>query len=151
MDTGSIGQKIALRLAVDDFEVHGLERGFLPGSAQQWNGPTDMTDAALRAPALDRSHAAVRNQAYNVVNRDVFRWSWMWLRLAGWFEIEPVPFSCEVVPLERQLEDAAPSWATLAAQHDLVKPDLGRIASPWHTDADLGRPVEVVTDMSKSR
>jgi hypothetical protein len=23
--------------------------------------------------------------------------------------------------------------------------------SPWHTDADLGRPIEVVTDMSKSR
>ena len=25
------------------------------------------------------------------------------------------------------------------------------IASAWHTDADLGRPIEVVTDMSKSR
>lgn len=23
--------------------------------------------------------------------------------------------------------------------------------SPWHTYADLGRPIEVVTDMSKSR
>ena len=28
---------------------------------------------------------------------------------------------------------------------------LARLASPWHTDADLGRPIEVVTDMSKSR
>jgi hypothetical protein len=25
------------------------------------------------------------------------------------------------------------------------------ITSAWHTDADLGRPIEVVTDMSKSR
>jgi hypothetical protein len=25
------------------------------------------------------------------------------------------------------------------------------LASAWHTDADLGRPIEVVTDMSKSR
>ncbi len=25
------------------------------------------------------------------------------------------------------------------------------IISAWHTDADLGRPIEVVTDMSKSR
>ena len=24
-------------------------------------------------------------------------------------------------------------------------------SSSWHTDADLGRPIEVVTDMSKSR
>ncbi len=25
------------------------------------------------------------------------------------------------------------------------------LVSAWHTDADLGRPIEVVTDMSKSR
>jgi hypothetical protein len=28
---------------------------------------------------------------------------------------------------------------------------LNVLASAWHTDADLGRPIEVVTDMSKSR
>jgi len=33
----------------------------------------------------------------------------------------------------------------------LVEADLSRLASPWHTDADLGRPIEVVTDMGKSR
>ena len=32
-----------------------------------------------------------------------------------------------------------------------MEADIGRLASPWHTDADLGRPIEVVTDMSKSR
>jgi hypothetical protein len=32
-----------------------------------------------------------------------------------------------------------------------VEPDLTRLASPWHTDADLGRPIECVTDMTKSR
>jgi hypothetical protein len=33
----------------------------------------------------------------------------------------------------------------------LEEANLTRLASPWHTDADLGRPIEVVTDMSKSR
>jgi len=33
----------------------------------------------------------------------------------------------------------------------LVETDLNRVASPWHTDLDLGRPIEVMTDMSKSR
>jgi len=28
---------------------------------------------------------------------------------------------------------------------------INQLASAWHTDADLGRPIEVVTDMSKSR
>jgi hypothetical protein len=42
-------------------------------------------------------------------------------------------------------------WLSLAAQHDLAEADITRLTSPWHTDADLGRPIEVVTDMSKSR
>jgi len=33
----------------------------------------------------------------------------------------------------------------------LAEADLNVLASAWHTDADLGRPIEVVTDMSKSR
>ena len=40
---------------------------------------------------------------------------------------------------------------TIAEREGLVEPDLKRLSSPWHTDADLGRPIEVVTDMSKSR
>ena len=44
-----------------------------------------------------------------------------------------------------------PSGAQIAEREGLAEPDLGRLASPWHTDADLGRPIEVVTDMSKSR
>jgi hypothetical protein len=42
-------------------------------------------------------------------------------------------------------------WAEIAQRHGLAEVNLNRLASPWHTDADLGRPIEVVTDMSKSR
>lgn len=129
-------------------------RPFLfPGSAAQWNGLTDMTDARLLARHLEwaATSEAARNQAFNVVNGDVFRWSWMWQRLAGWFGLEPAPFPGEGMPLERQLADAAPLWADIARRRGLVEPDLAALVSPWHTDADLGRPIEVVTDMSKSR
>lgn len=44
-----------------------------------------------------------------------------------------------------------PTWRDLATEHDLIEPDLSRVASWWHTDADLGREIEVVTDMNKSR
>jgi hypothetical protein len=47
--------------------------------------------------------------------------------------------------------DAGPLWSDIARKHQLVEPDLNRLASAWHTDADLGRPIEVVTDMSRSR
>jgi len=39
----------------------------------------------------------------------------------------------------------------MAQRDGLVEADIDRVASAWHTDADLGRPVECVTDMSKSR
>jgi hypothetical protein len=42
-------------------------------------------------------------------------------------------------------------WRTIAEREDLAETELDRLASPWHTDADLGRPIEVVTDMAKSR
>lgn len=129
-------------------------RPFLfPGSAAQWSGLTDMTDARLLARHLEwaATTEAARDQAFNVVNGDIFRWNWMWPRLAGWFGLEPAPFPGEGSPLERQLADAGPIWADIARRHGLAEPNLGRLASAWHTDADLGRPIEVVTDMSKSR
>ena len=109
-----------------------------------------MTDAHLlgRHMLWAATTTAAANQAFNVVNGDVFRWSWMWPRLAGWFGIEAAPLPAETVPLERQLANAAPIWADIAARHKLIEPDLDRVASPWHTDADLGRPIEVVTDMT---
>ena len=75
----------------------------------------------------------------------------MWARLAQWFEIEPVDFDGTVRPLGEQMKNDAPAWAELARTHGLAEPALDRLASPWHTDGDLGRPIEVVTDMSRSR
>jgi nucleoside-diphosphate-sugar epimerase len=124
-----------------------------PGSAAQWNGLTDMTDARLLARHLEwaATTPAARDLAFNVVDGDVFRWSWMWGRLAAWFGLEPAPFDGTVRPLETQMAQDAPVWAEIARRHGLVEPDLARLASAWHTDADLGRPIEVVTDMSRSR
>jgi nucleoside-diphosphate-sugar epimerase len=124
-----------------------------PGSSVQWNSLTDTTDARLLAKHLVWAAItpAARNQAFNVVNGDVFRWSWMWKRLAAWFNVEAAELQGEGVPLEKQLADAAPVWKQIAIKYGLAEADLNILASPWHTDGDLGRPVEIVTDMTKSR
>jgi hypothetical protein len=75
----------------------------------------------------------------------------MWNRIAQWFETPAAPYRGEATPLEEQLADAAPIWADVARECSLVEPNLDVLVSTWHTDADLGRPIEVVTDMSKSR
>jgi nucleoside-diphosphate-sugar epimerase len=124
-----------------------------PGSAAQWNSLTDMTDARLLARHLEWAATATiaGNQDFNVVNGDVFRWKWMWSRIAEYFGIEAAPFDGELRQLETRMRDAGQQWSDIAVQFDLKQSDIGKLASWWHTDADLGRPMEVLTDMTKSR
>lgn len=124
-----------------------------PGSEVQWNSLTDMTDADQLARHLRWASTtpAAANQAFNIVNGDVFRWKWMWSRIAEWFGIEAEPFDGQPAPLEQQMAGDAAIWTEMSKQFSLAEPDIATLISPWHTDADLGRPIEVVTDMSKSR
>jgi nucleoside-diphosphate-sugar epimerase len=124
-----------------------------PGSLQQWEGLTDVTDARVLARHLEwaATSDAGRDQAFNIVNGDIFRWRWLWPRLAADFGIEPAPYPGRPTLLEPQLADAGPVWSEIAAKHSLAEPDINKLASAWHTDLDLGREIEVVTDMTKSR
>lgn len=124
-----------------------------PGSPQQWDGLSDVTDARQLARQLHwaGTSPAARNQDFNIVNGDLIRWKWLWPQLAAWFGIEAAPYPGSPTSLEAVLANDGPVWAEIAGRRGLRETDLGRLASPWHTDADLGRPVECVTDMSKSR
>jgi nucleoside-diphosphate-sugar epimerase len=124
-----------------------------PGSPQQWDGLTDVTDARVLAKQLEwaATSEAARDQAFNIVNGDIFRWNWLWPKLAADFGIEDADYPGRPTPLEPQLAQAGPVWAGIAAKHGLAEPDITRLASAWHTDMDLGREMEVVTDMTRSR
>lgn len=124
-----------------------------PGSAAQWHGLSDMTDARqiARQLAWAAGSESARNADFNIVNGDVFRWKWLWPRLAAYFGIEAAPLPETMAPLAARMDGAPALWRTIAAEHQLVEADIGRLASWWHTDADLGRPMETMTDMGKSR
>ncbi|MGK5059321.1 SDR family oxidoreductase [Janthinobacterium sp. LB2P49] len=124
-----------------------------PGSPAQWHGLSDMTDAGqiARHLAWAVDSPAARNEDFNIVNGDVFRWKWLWPRLAAYFGVEAADLPETMAPLADRMQDAPAQWRALAQQHGLVEADIGRLASWWHTDADLGRPMEVMTDMGKSR
>ncbi|MDB5748185.1 MAG: NAD-dependent dehydratase [Massilia sp.] len=124
-----------------------------PGSEAQWKGLSDVTDARMLATQLvwAADTDAAKNEAFNIVNGDVFRWSWLWPKLAEWFGVEAAGYSGQVQPLEPAMANDGPLWREIATRHGLVEPDLDRLASAWHTDLDLGRPLEVMTDMANSR
>jgi hypothetical protein len=124
-----------------------------PGSAQQWEGITDITDARLLARQLEWAATTpeAADQAFNTVNGDVFRWRRMWGVVAGGLGLEPAPYPGHPTPLEEQMADAAPVWERIVEQHGLAPYKLEELASWWHSDADLGRPLETFTDMGKCR
>lgn len=124
-----------------------------PGSPAQWNGLSDVTDARMLARQLvwAADTDAARNEAFNIVNGDLFRWSWLWPKLAACFGIEAAGFDGSIQPLQAAMANDHALWRQIAQKYDLVEPDLDRLASAWHTDLDLGRPLEVMTDMANSR
>lgn len=124
-----------------------------PGSIEQWNALTDMTDALLLARQMEWAALApgAANQAFNTVNGDVFRWRRMWAEIAEYFGVPVAECPARPEPLAEQMRGIEPQWQALAEQHGLIQPDVGQLASWWHTDGDLGRTQECVNDINKTR
>ena len=124
-----------------------------PGSDAQWNALTDVTDARLLAEHLEwaSTNSAGGDQAFNVVNGDIFRWRWLWPQIAAYFGVEAQGPPPGGAPLEPRMGFAPEAWRDLVARYGLSEPDITRLTSWWHTDGDLGRTLECVNDMSKSR
>jgi len=124
-----------------------------PGSPEQYNAVTDVTDARVLAKHLHwaATTPAAANQALNIVNGDQFRWHRMWGLVAEGLGVQAADYPGHAMPLEKEMANATPLWKNLAAKYNLAIDDINTLASWWHTDADLGRTMETFTDMSKSR
>jgi nucleoside-diphosphate-sugar epimerase len=124
-----------------------------PGSPEQFNGVTDVTDARLLAKQLvwAASTPEAWNQAFNTVNGDVFRWRQLWPVVAEGLGVAAAPYPGHAQPLAERFAHAGPVWDRIVAKHDLAPTKLEQLASWWHTDGDLGRETETFADMTKSR
>ncbi|HKJ56212.1 MAG TPA: SDR family oxidoreductase [Nitriliruptoraceae bacterium] len=124
-----------------------------PGSPEQYNGVTDLTDAELLGEHALWSATApqARNEAFNSVNGEVFRWRQLWPEVAALLGVEPGEYPGHPTPLEGRMDHANDVWATIVDTYDLEPHRADELASWWHTDADLGRPIETFASMTKSR
>lgn len=124
-----------------------------PGSQQQLNGITDLTDARLlgRHVLWSSTEPRARNQAFNTVNGEVFRWRQLWPQVADALGVPAAEYPGHPQPLEDRMGHADEVWAGLVEKHDLAPYKASELASWWHTDADLGREMETFADMTKSR
>ena len=152
----AVGNVMNMAATLAAYAVIARETGrpfIFPGSPVQFNGITDVTDARILARHLvwAATTPAAQNQAFNVVNGEVFRWRWLWPQIARYFGLEPASYPGTITPLQEQMKDSAEIWDRIVVKHRLQRNPIDRVASWWHSDADLGRPVEVFNDMSKSR
>ncbi len=82
-----------------------------PGSPQQYEAAVDVTDGRIIAKHLlwAATEPAARNQALNIVNGEVFRWNWLWPKLAAHLGVEAAPYPGHAQPLESQMAGMEPS------------------------------------------
>jgi nucleoside-diphosphate-sugar epimerase len=124
-----------------------------PGSTEQYNAVTDVTDARILARQLlwAATTPAAANTPFNIANGEVFRWTWLWSRIADYFGVEVAGHPGHPTPLEAQMAGAPSIWTDIVARHGLQPMDVDRLANWWHSDADLGRTLECFSDMTNSR
>jgi hypothetical protein len=91
------------------------------------------------------------NMPFNTANGDVFRWTWMWRQIADYFGVEAAEYPGHPTPLQEQMADADAIWGEIVQKHGLQNIPVNKLASWWHSDADLGRELECFTDMTNSR
>ncbi|HIW91877.1 MAG TPA: SDR family oxidoreductase [Candidatus Corynebacterium avicola] len=124
-----------------------------PGTELVWNCLTDLTDSRAVAEQMiwASTTPGIGNEAWNVTNGEVFRWRWLWPRLADALGVDWEGPGSEPRALVDRMEGKEKLWGEIADKYDLKESQLDRVASFWHTDSDLGVEVEVVADMTKSR
>lgn len=124
-----------------------------PGSPTALHGINDITDARLLAKHIvwASTEPNARNEAFNATNGDVFRWEQLWARIADYFGVPVGAYPGHYNSLQERMKDLGSDWAELVSKHGLQPNPLDRLASAWHTDLDLGRPMECLHSMAKSR
>ncbi|HBU6130154.1 SDR family oxidoreductase [Enterobacter sp. 168J2] len=121
-----------------------------PGSEQTWHSIVDYTDAGLLAEATlwAATSPAAQNQAFNVNNGDLWRWSELWPRIARWFELDSAP--PVRLSFHQLFTDYRGAWRELAGDR-LVEADIMQLSNGRFADFVFGWNYDMFGDGSKLR
>lgn len=124
-----------------------------PGTKAAWESYSEASDADLIAE--QHIWAAVdpyaRNEAFNCVNGDVFKWKHFWKVLAEQFGIEEYGFDeGERLSLEEIMKDKGPVWEEIVKENQLQPTKLEEVGLWWFADLTLGGE-GLLASMNKSK
>lgn len=150
----SLGNPMNLALTIAVYasisKALGLPLRF-PGKPGAYDSLLEMTDAGLlaRATIWAATDPKSANQAFNINNGDLFRWSEMWPKIASYFALDvapPLP-----MPLESVMADKSGLWETLIQQHALDTTHYHEVAGWRFADFVFSWDYDMFADGSKAR
>lgn len=121
-----------------------------PGRPGAYGSLLEMTDASLLAAATvwAATDPAAANQAFNIANGDLFRWSELWPRIATMFDMDtapPLPMS-----LTDTMADKGPLWADMSRRYGL-RASYDQVSSWAFGDFVFSWDYDMFADTSKAR
>lgn len=146
----SMNLALSIALYASLCQSQGLPLRF-PGSERTWHSIVDHTDAGLLTEATVWAATSSRaaNQAFNVNNGDIWRWSELWPHIARWFQLEcapPVRLS-----FHQMFKDYQSAWRELALHYNLREAEILRINDGQFADFVFGWDYDMFGDGSKLR
>jgi nucleoside-diphosphate-sugar epimerase len=150
----ALGNPMNLAMVIAIYAAISKELGIplrFPGKPGAYGSLLEMTDAGLlaRATVWAATEPRCANQAFNINNGDLFRWSDMWTKLARAFELEvapPLPMSLDVV-----MADKEPLWDAMVAKYGLEKLPYAAVSSWRFGDFVFSWDYDMFADGSKAR
>lgn len=122
-----------------------------PGKPGAYNSLLEMTDAGLlaRATVFIATNPQCGNQAFNINNGDLFRWSELWPRIAQYFGLDvapPLPMSLNVV-----MADKEKLWEKMVSKHGLAPTPYSDVSAWGFGDFVFGWDYDFFADGTKLR
>ncbi len=122
-----------------------------PGKPGAYDKLLEMTDAGLlaRATVWAATDERCANQAFNINNGDLFRWSEMWPTIGRLFDLQvapPLPMSLETV-----MADKDELWNRMVEKHGLARHPYSDVSSWRFGDAVFSWDYDMFADGSKAR
>ena len=150
----ALGNPMNLVMVIAIYASMSKELGLplrFPGKPGAYDKLLEMTDAGLLAKATVWAATDPRcaNQAFNINNGDLFRWSELWPKIARRFDLEvapPLPMSLNVV-----MADKEPLWRAMIERHGLQATPYKDVSSWGFGDFVFSWDYDLFADGSKAR
>ena len=122
-----------------------------PGTPACFESVSQSTDADLLAKACRwaATTPACANNSFNITNGDVFRWRYIWPRVADFFQMQPGPV--QTMNLSQRASSTAVIWQEIAARHRLRSMSFDDLGDWGYFDFTLRSDFDDISGTLKAR